>query len=147
MIAVTLISVAFPLAVWLYVSSKLAQTSFELDVNREKYSFFAFYDRYAAFYRHLSMVAVIAGMPCWWFGFNATACLFLAAVVYALAFQIVTLNFYEHYVHAVYQRAVNFVRPSPYTANKYSIVITLGLAPIVLFVCGLVVALVGGVRR
>jgi hypothetical protein len=139
-----------PVALWSYVFLRLPDVRFEFDINRQQWSFLNLYDRYAVWYRYLSTISLVLGVSCWWVSRETAAYILISASLYALAWQIVTLHFYETYVQSVYtlHRAPGavVVGPTNYTALRYSFVITLGVAPVLLFLFGLVAALAAGVR-
>jgi phosphoglycerol transferase MdoB-like AlkP superfamily enzyme len=100
-------------------------------------TFFPLLILYSVFFYATAALSICGMLFSWVAGLRATADLFLAAALFALLFNVVTVFFYEGYMQSrtdmMTRRGV-----SNYTLNKYAITLSLGISAVMLLAVGMV---------
>lgn len=140
----TLAAVNFPLVFWGAFRLTLPSVVFELDFDLAHATFFFLYDRYARTIWTIFWVGILGSIAYQHFVGHGDAPVFLmASGIYALLFNVWVLTTYERYLHQRYPRIQNVPGISNYTSSKYALTLALGATTVLLFVLGLLTALVG----
>ena len=145
MTAVLIIAAAM-LVVWVYLRHQLqlpgGVEGFELDINRQPWSFFQFFDRYCSLCKWVGWLNffALAGAV---ISHNKTAAwLLVAALIDNIAFQALVMFWYERYEHTRYTTNGAIMRFS-YTPNKYAFTLTMSIALPIYLVIGLALTVAG----
>lgn len=131
----------FPLAIFAVCRVSMPNVKFEFDFDVTHGTWFLIHDRYAKIGWMIFGFGVVGAFAYQRFigGGNPPVTL-LAAAIYALLFNAWMIVCYENYLGSRYPKS-GAVGISSYTVTKYSVTYALGVSAIVLFVCGLAMAM------
>lgn len=145
-----LIAVALPLAIWaISILQMPPHAVYEMDWGHHERggSFFSIYVLYRSIARLIYWTSLVLSILVAVIARQEPAGVLMLAAVYAFLFDVWIVKCYESYSHTRYPKNHIISVPSNYTRNRYAITMALGYSAVILFVIGLLAAVIVTLER